>query len=118
MSNFSEWLAGQMDSQGLGQRALAMRADVGQMTVKGWLTGTRPDWHTCRQIAAALGVDRTVVREIAGYKDDDVDETVDDDPEFTELTAVWRELEQPSRTSLLVVARALRAQQQLIARQR
>jgi transcriptional regulator with XRE-family HTH domain len=118
MSSFSEWLEDQMESMRIGQRELATRVGVGQTTVKGWLTGGVPGWHTCRQIADALGLDREVVRQIAGYVDENGEEAVDADPEFTELTAIWRELEQPSRTSLLVVARALRAQQQLIARQR
>lgn len=110
MSDFTEWLTKQIAQRSL--RDIADEVGVRHSTVKSWQTGySVPSWHNCREIAKAFGVPREYVRALAGYVD--ADELLDSAPdaEAIELSAIWTQLDEPNRESLLRVAQALRVTQ-------
>lgn len=117
MSEFGDWLSQQMDERKLSLRDVADVTGVSPTSVRGWRTGfSQPSWENCQGLATALGMDVGAVRELAGYSGAAKEGGGQDSAELTEVTAIWQELESPSRESLLAVARALRDQQRGKAR--
>lgn len=111
--SFGEWLARQLETHGLGQREFAMRVGVKHPAVRTWLSGfSTPEWHTCRGIADALGMDRAEVRERAGYVDpEEMPRAVagdEPDQRLEALRVVWSQLPEIDREGLLRTAQALR----------
>lgn len=100
MTAFSDWLRGEMDARGLRPGDLAKMTDVYPSNVRNWIAGaTNPSWHNCRAIADSLHVSRSLVRELAGYVDDDAEES-GEDPQLSEIVNLWASLPEYDREML------------------
>lgn len=110
--SFGDWLTRQLETHGLGQREFAARVGVKHPAVRTWLSGfSTPEWHTCRGIADALGLDRSEVRERAGYVDPDAQprsEPGAPDQWLETVLAAWPSLDEIDREGLSRTALALR----------
>jgi transcriptional regulator with XRE-family HTH domain len=111
--SFGEWLERQIVARGLGQREFATKAGVGHAAIRTWITGfSKPEWHTCRGIADALGVPRSEVRARAGYVDPGDEPALpaagEPDGPPPELLMAWRELSAFDQEAALRTVLALR----------
>jgi DNA-binding XRE family transcriptional regulator len=108
---FSRWLREQMHTRGLNYTTLAEMAGTARTNVRNWEVGANlPTWHSCRDLARALGVSKEEVRRRARYVDPG-DEAVLDEA-LAEIVAIYPDLEEIDREALRRTARALRGYSQ------
>jgi ribosome-binding protein aMBF1 (putative translation factor) len=109
--NFSHWLRDQMHTRGLNYTSLAEMAGTARTNVRNWEVGANlPTWHSCRDLARALGVSKEEVRRRAGYVDPEEEAALDE--ALAEIVAIYPDLEEIDREALRRTARALRGYSQ------